>query len=178
MFQITLCTTFRLSGEDIFSQVSSLPYFLPPNHFYPPPASPTTKMFSFGRHQGSFGVVPLRTLFRTHFLAEHRTLCSRLLPLLWKELPWLDRFFLAQKELRSFLRILEEPRHVTVPGLQLVQTLRPVPGWITLQLSFETLNRCALPSLFLPAGLALPAFLHFSFLLILQKSTDDAQGEF
>ena len=45
-------------------------------------------------------------------------------------------------------------------------------------MSFETLDRSALPSLFLPAGLPATAFLHFSFLLILQKSAEDAQWEF
>ena len=80
-------------------------------------------------------------------------------------------FFLAQEEGPSSLKTCNS-------GLKLVQTLRLVPGWIILQVTFETLDRSVLPSLFLPAGLPLPAFLHFSFLLILQKSTGDAQGEF
>ena len=40
------------------------------------------------------------------------------------------------------------------------------------------LNGQQICTLFLPAGLPLPSFLHDSFLFILQKLTDDAQGKF
>ena len=170
---------FRISGEEILSHVSCLPYFLLPNHFYTlpiasSPASTTTKCLDLEDAKAHL----VWWLSRpcncwTHFLAEHQALWSRLFPLLWRRVAMtgpispcsIGRFFLLEDSLTCN------------SGLKLVQALRPVPGWITLQVSFETLDRSALPSLFLPAGLPvrIPAFLHFSFLLILQKSTEDAQ---
>ena len=108
--QVTLCTTFQTFRKRKLSQVSCLPYFLPPNHFYTTPASPTTNCFHL-EYAKAHLVWCHSGPYWTHFLAEHWTLCSRLLPLLWKELPWLDRFFPCSRG-RSFL--LEDSRHVTV----------------------------------------------------------------
>ena len=98
------------------------------------------QMFSLGRRQGSFGVVSLRTLLDT-FSGRASDILLSMLPLLWKELRWLDRFFLAQKEDFPPWRL-----QTCNSGLKLVQTLMPVPGWITLQVTFETLDRSALPA--------------------------------
>ena len=101
---------FRLSGEEILSQVSCLPYFLPPNHFYTLPVSPTTKYFHLEDAKAHLVWCHLGPCW-THFLAEHRTFCSQCCHCCGESCHDWTGVFPCSKG-RFFL--LEDSRHVTV----------------------------------------------------------------
>ena len=169
--QITLCTTFQTFWRRnvVTSLVPAI--FSASKPFLDTAGFTHNEMFSFGRRQGSFGVVSFRTLLDT-FSGWASNIVLSVVATAVERVAMTGPVFPSSKG-KSFL--LEDSRHVTV-----VLSLFRLWGQFQVELPSRCpiLDRSALPSLFLPAGLPLPAFLHFSFLLILQKSTDDAQGEF
>ena len=108
--QITLCASFQTFWRRNFVTSLVPAIFSASKPFLHTACFTHNQIFSLGRRQGSFGVVSLWTLLDT-FSGWASDILLSMLPLLWKELPWLDRFFPCSKG-RFFL--LEDSRHVTV----------------------------------------------------------------
>ena len=144
--QITLCTGFpRLSWKENLSSVSSLPFLLPPNHRYTLPTSaPYWSAFIRKklRHIWCGNThEPFGHIFQLSIHAAYRALgcnhcCGNRSSHDWT---W---FLLAQKEAWSLL--LEDRVWMCNSGL--VHALKPVSGWITLQVSLEAVKRSEIPS--------------------------------